>query len=113
MIFMFVLSLIFIVVLLIFFVHAFNSSSKIESFSDHPFECGISSNFSSRNSFSLPFFFLTLIFLMFDVEIILLFVLIFFNLSAMFVALYLLILLLLLASLFLEWNFGSLMWLKL
>jgi len=96
------------VVSLIFFVHAFNRRRKIERFSDHPFECGIRRNFSSRNSFSMPFFFLTLIFLIFDVEIILLFVLIFFNLSAMFVALYLLILLLLLARLFLEWNFGSL-----
>ena len=39
---------------------------------DTPFECGVNSFFSVRKLFSLKFFILTLIFLMFDIEIILL-----------------------------------------
>nr|ATU74591.1 NADH dehydrogenase subunit 3 [Liposcelis bostrychophila]ATU74604.1 NADH dehydrogenase subunit 3 [Liposcelis bostrychophila]UNO31818.1 NADH dehydrogenase subunit 3 [Liposcelis bostrychophila] len=111
--FTFVFTLILFVVFLIFLVHMVNSLSKNESYSDHPFECGISSNFSSRNSYSLPFFLITLLFLMFDVEIILLFVLIFSDLSSMFFMLYMVILFLLIASLLLEWNYGSLAWMKL
>lgn len=43
-----------------------------EKKTDYPFECGIIRNYSSHLPYSLPFFFLTLIFLLFDVEIILL-----------------------------------------
>lgn len=40
--------------------------------SDSPFERGITSNKSSRKPYSLSFFMITLIFLLFDIEIILL-----------------------------------------
>nr|UNO31819.1 NADH dehydrogenase subunit 3 [Liposcelis bostrychophila] len=112
MVFIFVFTLILMVVFLIFFVHMVNSVGKGESYTDHPFECGISSNFSSRIFFSLPFFLITLLFLMFDVEIILLFVLIFSDLSMMFFLLYVVILFLLIASLLMEWYYGSLVWVK-
>jgi len=47
-----------------------------------PFECGFIPKFNSRIRFSLQFFLLTLIFLIFDVELVLLFPFLFLRLSS-------------------------------
>nr|UFZ13105.1 NADH dehydrogenase subunit 3 [Protohermes spectabilis] len=88
-----------------------------KSFTDRekasPFECGFDPISSSRLPFSLRFFLIAVIFLIFDVEIALLFplilimnfssILMWFSVSSIF-------LLILLIGLFHEWNQGALNW---
>nr|YP_009433959.1 NADH dehydrogenase subunit 3 [Prosopocoilus confucius]ANY60162.1 NADH dehydrogenase subunit 3 [Prosopocoilus confucius] len=88
-----------------------------KSFSDRekssPFECGFDPKSSSRLPFSLQFFLIAVIFLIFDVEIALLIPLIsimkiskiimFISISSFFIVI-------LLAGLFHEWNQGALEW---
>nr|AWB35961.1 NADH dehydrogenase subunit 3 [Neptunea subdilatata] len=78
-----------------------------------PFECGFDPIKSARLPFSLRFFLLAIIFLIFDVEIVLLFPILVsmvssFSLSLMFGIFSFLIILIL--GLFHEWNEGSLDW---
>nr|UFZ13066.1 NADH dehydrogenase subunit 3 [Protohermes niger] len=88
-----------------------------KSFTDRekasPFECGFDPISSSRLPFSLRFFLIAVIFLIFDVEIALLFplilimnfssILIWFSVSGLF-------LMILLIGLYHEWNQGALNW---
>nr|APX39744.1 NADH dehydrogenase subunit 3 [Chrysolina bankii] len=93
-----------------------NLASK-KSFSDRekssPFECGFDPKSSSRLPFSLQFFLIAIIFLIFDVEITLLLPMILsiswnniFNYSLIFFV----FLLILLMGLYHEWNQGALDW---
>nr|YP_009528675.1 NADH dehydrogenase subunit 3 [Cyrtotrachelus buqueti]AXU05688.1 NADH dehydrogenase subunit 3 [Cyrtotrachelus buqueti] len=95
-----------------------NLASK-KTFSDRekssPFECGFDPSTSSRLPFSLNFFLIAVIFLIFDIEIALIFPLILilkisnlFN-YCMFTGFFLLILL---VGVIHEWNQGALTWIK-
>nr|QXM16954.1 NADH dehydrogenase subunit 3 [Neoneuromus sikkimmensis] len=78
-----------------------------------PFECGFDPISSSRMPFSLRFFLIAVIFLIFDVEIALLFPLILImNYSNIFMWFFtsLIFLLILLIGLYHEWNQGALNW---
>nr|YP_009172418.1 NADH dehydrogenase subunit 3 [Sinergasilus polycolpus]ACB99586.1 NADH dehydrogenase subunit 3 [Sinergasilus polycolpus]ALG63359.1 NADH dehydrogenase subunit 3 [Sinergasilus polycolpus] len=78
-----------------------------------PFECGFSTMNEGRNPLSLRFFLVTLIFLVFDIELILLFpflMKIFFYSIFPHVAVFNIFLILLSLGLFLEWNQSMLEW---
>nr|YP_010730138.1 NADH dehydrogenase subunit 3 [Protohermes motuoensis]WEG22771.1 NADH dehydrogenase subunit 3 [Protohermes motuoensis] len=78
-----------------------------------PFECGFDPISSSRLPFSLRFFLIAVIFLIFDVEIALLFPLILImNFSSIFMWFYIsvIFLMILLIGLYHEWNQGALNW---
>nr|YP_009907515.1 NADH dehydrogenase subunit 3 [Alviniconcha boucheti]QLI54071.1 NADH dehydrogenase subunit 3 [Alviniconcha boucheti] len=80
---------------------------------ESPFECGFDPVKSARLPFSLRFFLLAIIFLIFDVEIVLLFPILMSFLSAFTVELVMgafLFLVILIVGLFHEWNEGSLDW---
>nr|UFZ13014.1 NADH dehydrogenase subunit 3 [Protohermes hainanensis] len=88
-----------------------------KSFNDRekasPFECGFDPISSSRLPFSLRFFLIAVIFLIFDVEIALLFPLILImNFSSIFMwfSVSLIFILILLIGLYHEWNQGALNW---
>nr|UFZ13777.1 NADH dehydrogenase subunit 3 [Neurhermes tonkinensis] len=88
-----------------------------KSFTDRekasPFECGFDPISSSRLPFSLRFFLIAVIFLIFDVEIALLFPLILIMNSSSIVIWFLvssIFLLILLIGLYHEWNQGALNW---
>nr|YP_010362090.1 NADH dehydrogenase subunit 3 [Chalcophora japonica]UNQ87650.1 NADH dehydrogenase subunit 3 [Chalcophora japonica]UVV34752.1 NADH dehydrogenase subunit 3 [Chalcophora japonica]WCO87672.1 NADH dehydrogenase subunit 3 [Chalcophora japonica] len=90
-----------------------------KTFSDRekssPFECGFDPSSSARLPFSLQFFLIAVIFLIFDVEITLLFPLIFTIKMVKitnYLAISLFFLSILLAGLFHEWNQGALNWAK-
>nr|YP_009503734.1 NADH dehydrogenase subunit 3 [Lasioderma serricorne]AUR43711.1 NADH dehydrogenase subunit 3 [Lasioderma serricorne]AWY13619.1 NADH dehydrogenase subunit 3 [Lasioderma serricorne] len=78
-----------------------------------PFECGFDPKCSSRMPFSLHFFLISIIFLVFDIEIALLlpFVIVF-NMSNIISYMFLIIffLFILLLGVYHEWNQGSLNW---
>jgi len=78
-----------------------------------PFECGFSPKFNARLPFTLRFFLIALIFLVFDVELVLLFPFLvnFFLKGRFLIAIIIIsILAILAAGLFHEWNQGSLEW---
>nr|UUK33550.1 NADH dehydrogenase subunit 3 [Metopiellus sp.] len=79
-----------------------------------PFECGFDPKNSMRLPFSLQFFFIALIFLIFDIEITMLIPLIYLmkkiNLLIYFTMMWI-FLLILLMGLYYEWKIGSLNWL--
>nr|YP_011014772.1 NADH dehydrogenase subunit 3 [Fulgoraria chinoi]WQB41290.1 NADH dehydrogenase subunit 3 [Fulgoraria chinoi] len=78
-----------------------------------PFECGFDPIKSARLPFSLRFFLLAIIFLIFDVEIVLLFPILSSMISNLSMALMLssfIFLIILIIGLFHEWNEGSLDW---
>lgn len=78
-----------------------------------PFECGFDPIKSARLPFSLRFFLLAIIFLIFDVEIVLLFPVLIrmrTSYSAKIVVSAFIFLLILIVGLFHEWNEGSLEW---
>nr|UFZ13027.1 NADH dehydrogenase subunit 3 [Protohermes infectus] len=88
-----------------------------KSFTDRekasPFECGFDPISSSRLPFSLRFFLIAVIFLIFDVEIALLFPLILimnFSSILMWFSVSMIFLLILLIGLYHEWNQGALNW---
>nr|AXA45225.1 NADH dehydrogenase subunit 3 [Clavatula tripartita] len=78
-----------------------------------PFECGFDPIKSARLPFSLRFFLLAIIFLIFDVEIVLLFPILASMTSSISLSLmfsFFIFLLILIVGLFHEWNEGSLDW---
>nr|AUW35234.1 NADH dehydrogenase subunit 3 [Dinophilus gyrociliatus] len=77
-----------------------------------PFECGFDPMKSARIPFSMRFFLLTIIFLVFDIEIVLLMPLVSFsNLASTYpMILSISFVIILIVGLFHEWNQGSLEW---
>nr|YP_003204745.1 NADH dehydrogenase subunit 3 [Fusiturris similis]ACF04852.1 NADH dehydrogenase subunit 3 [Fusiturris similis] len=78
-----------------------------------PFECGFDPIKSARLPFSLRFFLLAIIFLIFDVEIVLLFPILASMMSSISLSLmfsFFVFLVVLIVGLFHEWNEGSLDW---
>nr|AJG02505.1 NADH dehydrogenase subunit 3 [Tychus niger] len=89
-----------------------------KSFNDReknsPFECGFDPKSSSRLPFSLHFFLISVIFLIFDIEISLLIPLIFIMKTINFINFLLIsffFILILIIGLYYEWNQGALNWL--
>jgi len=78
-----------------------------------PFECGFTPKYNSRLPFSIRFFLVSIIFLVFDVELVLIFPYIL-RLSNRIIILRIMLLLIFLSililGLFHEWNQGSLDW---
>nr|YP_010852814.1 NADH dehydrogenase subunit 3 [Graphium cloanthus]WGL40233.1 NADH dehydrogenase subunit 3 [Graphium cloanthus]WHN78799.1 NADH dehydrogenase subunit 3 [Graphium agamemnon] len=109
------LSIIFIIISNIMMLMSLILSKK--SFMDReknsPFECGFDPKSSARLPFSLHFFLITVIFLIFDIEIALIFPLIFcFNLVNIisFTKISFFFLIMLLIGLYHEWNQNMLNW---
>lgn len=78
-----------------------------------PFECGFDPKRSSRLPFSLRFFLITIIFLIFDVEIVLIFPIIPLLINAKLIDWFLtslFFIIILMLGLFHEWNQGALEW---
>nr|AXA45316.1 NADH dehydrogenase subunit 3 [Marshallena sp. MNHN IM 2013-9821] len=78
-----------------------------------PFECGFDPIKSARLPFSLRFFLLAIIFLIFDVEIVLLFPILISMINSISLSLmysFFIFLMILVVGLFHEWNEGSLDW---
>nr|AWN56269.1 NADH dehydrogenase subunit 3 [Glena unipennaria] len=105
-----------ITILLIILILILNFISK-KTFLDRekcsPFECGFDPKSSSRSPFSLQFFLIAVIFLIFDVEITLLLpmiILMKYTNILNFIMTNMMILLILIMGLIHEWNQGSLNW---
>nr|BDH80263.1 NADH dehydrogenase subunit 3 [Ceriodaphnia dubia] len=78
-----------------------------------PFECGFDSNCDHRLPFSLRFFLITIIFLIFDVEIVMLLPSIVTVMNSSIInwsTVFMVFLLILLGGVFHEWNQGALNW---
>nr|UFZ12793.1 NADH dehydrogenase subunit 3 [Sialis sibirica]UFZ13261.1 NADH dehydrogenase subunit 3 [Sialis koreana] len=115
MLIIFYISLILMIISFLMMVIASILSKK--SFFDRekssPFECGFDPKTSARLPFSLRFFLIAVIFLIFDVEIALLLPLILiFNISNIFIWSFMsfMFILILLVGLYHEWNQGALEW---
>ena len=113
-IFIFVNFIIFVLILAILVTLAgvgFRKKLPLDREKIRPFECGFSPKFNARLPFTLRFFLVALIFLVFDVELVLLFpflVSLFSssNINIVFIVMFLLVILSL--GLIHEWNQGSL-----
>nr|UFZ13352.1 NADH dehydrogenase subunit 3 [Archichauliodes neoguttiferus] len=99
--------------IMMFLANILSKKSFIDREKSSPFECGFDPINSARVTFSLRFFLIAVIFLIFDVEIALLFpFIIIMNFSNMFMWFLttLVFLLILLIGLYYEWNQGALNW---
>nr|YP_010535447.1 NADH dehydrogenase subunit 3 [Ixodes rubicundus]QLD97173.1 NADH dehydrogenase subunit 3 [Ixodes rubicundus]UYB78125.1 NADH dehydrogenase subunit 3 [Ixodes rubicundus] len=99
-------------IMLISFIISLKSFKDKEKLS--PFECGFDPFSISRVPFSLKFFLITIIFLIFDVEIVIIlpFPLITINKNLFFFSSFILINIMIMWGLLYEWNKGMLEWLK-
>lgn len=80
-----------------------------------PFECGFDPNHQARLPFSTRFFLLAIIFIVFDIEVVLLIpfpVLIATSFSYQYIIIFIFFLLILLLGLIHEWNEGSINWIS-
>nr|YP_010988568.1 NADH dehydrogenase subunit 3 [Medeopteryx maehongsonensis]WOR80712.1 NADH dehydrogenase subunit 3 [Medeopteryx maehongsonensis] len=92
-----------------------SKKSIIDREKSSPFECGFDPKSSARMPFSLQFFLIAMIFLIFDVEITLLFPLVItMKITSMmsFSTVTILFIMILLIGLYHEWNQGALNWVK-
>nr|WRO45032.1 NADH dehydrogenase subunit 3 [Falsopodabrus rolciki] len=104
-----------ITAILIILVNIFSKKSIIDREKSSPFECGFDPKSFSRNPFSLQFFLIAMIFLIFDIEISLIIpMVILFKISSLinFSLLIMFFLIILIIGLVHEWNQGSLTWAK-
>nr|YP_010309697.1 NADH dehydrogenase subunit 3 [Berberomeloe castuo]UMR54814.1 NADH dehydrogenase subunit 3 [Berberomeloe castuo] len=101
--------------LMLVIVSIISKKSFIDREKSSPFECGFDPKSTARLPFSLHFFLIAVIFLIFDVEITLLFPLVI-SLTTSNLLNYTIVtsifILILLAGLFHEWNQGALNWTK-
>nr|YP_010324891.1 NADH dehydrogenase subunit 3 [Haemaphysalis punctata]UNO53942.1 NADH dehydrogenase subunit 3 [Haemaphysalis punctata] len=108
---MLILMLIPLLIMIMFIFMQFNNLKNKEKLS--PFECGYDPFSFSRVPFSLKFFFIGIVFLIFDVEIIIIIpfpLLVNYNIY-MFIS-FMIINLMILIGLVMEWNLGMIDWLK-
>nr|QJD22103.1 NADH dehydrogenase subunit 3 [Amblyomma testudinarium] len=99
----------FIIVFLILFMKMYASKEKLS-----PFECGFDPFSMSRVPFSLKFFFIGIVFLIFDVEIIVIipYPLLLYNKNLSLIISFLVINLIIILGLLIEWKGGMIDWLK-
>nr|YP_004222169.1 NADH dehydrogenase subunit 3 [Chrysoperla nipponensis]ARO47925.1 NADH dehydrogenase subunit 3 [Chrysoperla nipponensis]BAJ61127.1 NADH dehydrogenase subunit 3 [Chrysoperla nipponensis] len=107
----------FIIMLIAFITMFLGSLLSKKTFFDReknsPFECGFDPKSSARMSFSLHFFLIAIIFLIFDVEIALLLpIIVILNVSNLFLwtSITFFFIMILLLGLYHEWNQGALNW---
>nr|YP_010531170.1 NADH dehydrogenase subunit 3 [Athalia sikkimensis]UXW93392.1 NADH dehydrogenase subunit 3 [Athalia sikkimensis]UXW93587.1 NADH dehydrogenase subunit 3 [Athalia sikkimensis] len=107
--------ILFISILIMIISTILSKKSNYDKEKISPFECGFNPKNNYRNTFSIQFFLIAIIFLIFDVEITLLLPLILTvnssNLSVWFTLVTYFILILILGLLY-EWKFGALDWLN-
>nr|APX39946.1 NADH dehydrogenase subunit 3 [Chaetocnema scheffleri] len=107
--------IIFILSILLFLLNIISKKTFYDREKNSPFECGFDPKTNSRLPFSLHFFLIAIIFLVFDVEITLLIPFIY-NMKMSHIMNYSLIIiffiLILLIGTFHEWNQGALEWTK-
>nr|ULR86967.1 NADH dehydrogenase subunit 3 [Macquartia sp. 2 HNL-2022a] len=99
--------------LVMFLASLISKKTLIDREKSSPFECGFDPKSSSRIPFSLRFFLITIIFLIFDVEIALILpIILIMNLSnlMMWTITSIIFILILLMGLYHEWNQGMLNW---
>nr|YP_010350364.1 NADH dehydrogenase subunit 3 [Ixodes confusus]UOK09793.1 NADH dehydrogenase subunit 3 [Ixodes confusus]UOK09806.1 NADH dehydrogenase subunit 3 [Ixodes confusus]UOK09819.1 NADH dehydrogenase subunit 3 [Ixodes confusus]UOK09832.1 NADH dehydrogenase subunit 3 [Ixodes confusus]UOK09845.1 NADH dehydrogenase subunit 3 [Ixodes confusus] len=108
MIFIFIIPLAITIISMILSKNKFMNKEKLS-----PFECGFDPFSMSRMSFSLKFFMIAIIFLIFDIEIILIlpFPIIFCKKLIYFVS-FSIIMIIIMMGLIYEWNKGMLEWMK-
>nr|AFP72829.1 NADH dehydrogenase subunit 3 [Artemia sp.]QPB69780.1 NADH dehydrogenase subunit 3 [Artemia urmiana] len=106
------LSILIIVFILLVLGVLVNKKTSLDREKSSPFECGFDPLNSSRTPFSIRFFVITLVFLIFDVEITLLLPVVFLNVSIMGTYLVVFFSFVLTIGLFYEWKEGALSWIK-
>nr|WOZ14049.1 NADH dehydrogenase subunit 3 [Artemia parthenogenetica] len=106
------LSILIIVFILLVLGVLVNKKASLDREKSSPFECGFDPLNSSRTPFSIRFFVITLVFLVFDVEITLLLPVVFLNVSTMGTYLVVFFSFVLIIGLFYEWKEGALSWIK-
>nr|AOX15197.1 NADH dehydrogenase subunit 3 [Achatinella sowerbyana] len=102
-----------VMMLLYYFIYWKSYEQSYEKMS--PFECGFNPMSNMRKPFSLRFFMLLILFLVFDVELVLMFPLysvLYMNMSMLAIFMFYGFILLLLSSLLYEWFMGMLDWSK-
>nr|APX39538.1 NADH dehydrogenase subunit 3 [Chrysolina haemoptera] len=102
-----------IIILLMILVNLTSKKTFMDREKSSPFECGFDPMSSSRLPFSLQFFLIAIIFLIFDVEITLLLPMIIsmsWNNIINYSMVFIIFLLILLLGLYHEWNQGALNW---
>nr|AXS65395.1 NADH dehydrogenase subunit 3 [Cucujoidea sp. 15 KM-2017] len=110
---MLLMSMIFIImILLTLILNLISKKTFMDREKNSPFECGFDPKSSARLPFSLQFFLIAVIFLIFDVEITLLFpMIILFNyLNLINFYIFIFFILILLLGIYHEWNQGALNW---
>nr|UXG56632.1 NADH dehydrogenase subunit 3 [Cerceris albofasciata] len=113
MIFILIMSLIFMLPLMIILINfIFYKKIKMDREKNTPFECGFDPITSPRLPFSIQFFLVSLMFLIFDIEIALLIPSIqsFSNISKNFVLCMTIFLLSLIISIYIEWSENNINW---
>nr|WRO45109.1 NADH dehydrogenase subunit 3 [Lycocerus orientalis] len=104
-----------IMIILIIIVNLFSKKSLMDREKSSPFECGFDPKSFSRTPFSLQFFLIAMIFLIFDIEISLIIpMVILLKISSLinFSLLIMFFLFILILGLVHEWNQGALSWAK-
>merc|ERR1712114_42023 len=107
------LFIIFLVLLVMIAGIRFRKKLPLDREKIRPFECGFTPKFNARLPFTLRFFLIALIFLVFDVELVILFpflVNLFSGSNINMASIVFLLLIILTLGLFHEWNQGSLEW---
>nr|AKM70019.1 NADH dehydrogenase subunit 3 [Phloeomyzus passerinii] len=102
-----------ILILLMMFMMLINMKMKFNFNKSSPFECGFDPFNKSRIPFSLNFYLISIIFLIFDIEIsIILPMIMNFKISNMlnFNILFMFFIMFMIITIFYEWKFGSLNW---
>nr|YP_010181254.1 NADH dehydrogenase subunit 3 [Bactrothrips quadrituberculatus]QVD42824.1 NADH dehydrogenase subunit 3 [Bactrothrips quadrituberculatus] len=114
---MFLLNLIYLILFICIFLYLVSFLISKKKTNDYekssPFECGFNLFNSPRNPFSLRFFLISIIFLIFDIEVVLLmpFMLnMYMNNSIVWLFMFIFFLLILIWGLIHEWFLGSLDW---
>nr|ALO76894.1 NADH deshydrogenase subunit 3 [Propalticus sp. PRO01] len=101
-----------IMIILIMMLNFFSKKTSYDREKNSPFECGFDPKASARLPFSLQFFLIGVIFLIFDVEITLLIpmIMIFKYLNILNFYIFIFFIIILLIGLYHEWNQGALNW---